>query len=144
MCECIREEFSRVEANSHRPELVQRLDHVIGELDKGLEYLQCGKPELKEELQKRKRQHKELRRILKGIPEALETPTCMSSRLINLFDLLTPVEHAQDLTRYSYMRSLRCIRSRLPAMLGPYPPPIRTIRRFEQCPFFHRRQISFA
>jgi len=95
MCEWIREEFSGVEANSHRAELVQRLDEVIGELDKGLEYLQRDEPDLREwELRGRKRRYEELRRMLKEIPEAPETLTCMSSRLINLFDLLTLVEHA--------------------------------------------------
>ena len=93
--ECIREEFSRVEANSHRAELVQRLDEIIGELDKGLEYLRHDRPDLEEEdLRERKRQYKELRKILKEIPEVLEIPTCMSPRSINLFDLLTVVEHA--------------------------------------------------
>jgi len=95
MCEWIREEFSGVEANSHRAELVQRLDEVIGELDKGLAYLPHDTPGLRKwELQRRKGQYEELRKILKEVPEAPEIPTCMSSRLINLFDLLTPVEHA--------------------------------------------------
>ena len=94
-CECIREEFSGVEANSHRAELVQRLDEVIEELDKGLEYLQRDRPGLREGgLQRRKGQYEELRRILKEIPEAPEIPTCMSSRFIDLFGLLTLVEHA--------------------------------------------------
>ena len=125
MCECIREEFSGVEANSHRAELVQRLDKIIGELDKGLAYLQRDEPYLEEEwLQRRKGQYEGLRRILKEIPEAPEIPTCMSSRLTNLFDLLTLVEYAQDLTRYSYVRSLRHIRSRLSAVLDPPPPSL--------------------
>jgi len=90
MCECICEEFSGVEANSHHAELVQRLDHVIGELDKGLAYLQRDRPDFEEEdLRKRKGQYEKLRKISKEIPEAPEIPTCMSSRLVNLFDLLT-------------------------------------------------------
>ena len=125
MCECIREEFSGVEANSHRAELVQRLDEVIGELDKGLEYLQRDRPDLGEgELQFKKEQYEELRKILKEILEAPEIPTCMSPRSINLFNLLTVVEHAHDLTRYSYVRSLRRIRSRLFRMLGHRPPSL--------------------
>ena len=84
MCEYIRE-FSGVEASSRRAELVQRLDEVIGELDKGLAYLRRDRPDLREEeeLPKRKGQYEELRRILMEIPEAPEIPTCMSSRLIN-------------------------------------------------------------
>ena len=84
MCEYIREEFSGVEASSHRAELVQRLDEVIGELDRGLAYLRRDRPDLREEeLPKRKGQYEELWRILMEIPEAPEIPTCMSSRLIN-------------------------------------------------------------
>jgi len=125
MCECIREEFSGVEANSHRAELVQRLDEVIGELDKGLEYLRRDRPDLEEEgLQEGKGQYEELRKILKEIPEVPEIPTCMFPRLINLFDLLTHVEHAQDLTQCPCVRSLSSIHSRLSAMLGPYPPTL--------------------
>jgi len=89
----LREEFSGVEASSHRAELVQRLDDVIGELDKGLAYLQRDRPDLEEdELQYTKGQYEKLRKILMEIPEAPEIPACMSSRLINLFDLLTLVD----------------------------------------------------
>ena len=92
MCKCIREEFSGVEANSHRAELVQRLDEVIGELDKGLEYFQRDSPDFREwELRRRKERYEELRKILKEILEAPEIPTCMSPRSINLFNLLTVV-----------------------------------------------------
>ena len=92
MYECMLEEFSGVEANSHRAELVQRLDEVIGELDKGLEYLQRDRPDLlEEEFRFRKEQYEELRKILKEILEAPEIPTCMSPRSINLFNLLTVV-----------------------------------------------------
>jgi len=145
MCEWIREGFSGVEANSHRTELAQRLDDVIRELDKGLAYLQRDKPYLREgDLQERKGQYEELRKILKGIPEAPEIPTCMSSRLINLFDLLTLVEHAQDLTQYSCVRSLRRIRSQLSTMLGPCPPSLCVPSvGSNTCSFFHCCQISF-
>ena len=78
MRECMREEFSGVEASSYRAELVQRLDEVIEELDEGLAYLQRDQPDLEEEIvQGRKEQYEELRRTLEEIPEAPETPTCM-------------------------------------------------------------------
>ena len=145
MCECIREEFSGVEANSHRADLLQRLDEVIGELDRGLAYLRRDRPDLREEeLPKRKGQYEELRRILMAIPEAPEIPTCMSSRLINFFDLLTLVEHAQDLTRYSHVRSLRHIRSRCLECSVLIPPPYRILFvGSNTCLFFHCCQISF-
>jgi len=123
MYECIHEEFSGVEANFHRAELVQRLDRVIRELNKGLAHLQRGKPDLQEwQLQRSKKQYERLRKILKKIREEPEIPTCMSSRLINVFELLTLVEHAQDLTRYPYVRSLSCIHSRslqCPVLIPP-------------------------
>jgi len=123
MGEWIREEFSGVEANSHRAELVQRLDEVIGELDKGLEYLQRDVPGLQEwELRERKGEYEELRRILKEIPEAPEIPTCMSSRLINHFDLLTLVDtHRISLNTCMCTASLRRIRSQLSAIPGHHP-----------------------
>jgi len=132
MYKCIREEFSGVEASSHRAELVQRLDEVIRELNKGLVYLQRDKPDLEEEeLRKRKRQYEKLRKILKEIPEAPEIPTCMSSRSIDLFDLLTWNTHRISLN----------IRTRAPQ---PVPAvyclecsvliPPNTIRRFEHPP----------
>ena len=125
MCKCIREEFSGVEANSHRAELMQRLDEVIGEVDKGLEYLQRDRPDFwAGDLRQRKGQYEKLRKILKEIPEAPEIPNCMSPRSIKLFDLLTVVEHAQNLTRYLYVRSLRRIRSRLLGTLGHRPPSL--------------------
>ena len=144
MCKCIREEFSGIEASSHRAELVQWLDEVIGELDKGLAHLQRDRPDLEEEdLQRGKGQYEGLRKILKEIPEAPEIPTCMSSRLIDLLDLLTPVKHAQDLTQYSYVHSLCRIRSRPSAMPGRHPPLYVPFVGSNTCPFFHCRQISF-
>jgi len=145
MCQCILEEFSGVEANSHRAELVQRLDEVIGELDKGLAYLQRDRPYLREDqLQTRKGQYEGLRKMLKEDLEASEIPTCMSSRSIDLFDLLTPVEHAQDLTQYSYAHSLCRICSRPSATPGHRPPFLYVPSvGSNTCPFFHCRQISF-
>ena len=65
MCEWIREELSGIEMNHHRAVLVQRLDHVLGQLDKGLEYPRHDRPELDEEgLQERKDQYERLREVL--------------------------------------------------------------------------------
>ena len=93
MCQCVRKEFSGVETNSHRVDLVQRLDHVIGQLDRGLEYFQRNRPELKEgNLRERTVKYEELRKILTVGLRVLEIPTCMSSRLINIFDPPTPAD----------------------------------------------------
>ena len=56
------EDFCGIEMDCRRVDLVQRLDHVLEELGKGLEYLRGDRPELYEEdLQERKHQHGELR-----------------------------------------------------------------------------------
>ena len=134
MCECIREEFSGVEANSHRAELVQRLDKIIGELDKGSEYLQRDRPDLKErQLQRRKEQYEELRKILKEIPEVPEIPTCMYPRLINLFDLLTPVD-THRISLNIRMCAPYAVSAADCSECSVVVPPPYTIRRFERLP----------
>ena len=134
MCECIREEFSGVEANSHRADLLQRLDEVIGELDKGLAYLQRDKPYLPEwELRSGKGQYEELRKILKEIPEVPEIPTCMSSRLINLFDLLTPVD-THRISLNIRMCAPYAVSAADCSECSVVVPPPYTIRRFERLP----------
>jgi len=45
----MREDFCGIEMDRYRVDLVQRLDHVLGELDRGLEYLREDRPELYEE-----------------------------------------------------------------------------------------------
>ena len=93
ICGYVREDFSGIEANSHCADLAQRLDRVIGQLERGLVYLQRDRPEIKEDnLRMRKGKYKRIRKILKEDLEAPEIPTCLSSRSINLFDLLTPVD----------------------------------------------------
>ena len=44
-----REDFSGIESNSHHADLVQRLDRGIEQLDRGLAYLQCDRPGIKED-----------------------------------------------------------------------------------------------
>ena len=79
----MREDFGGIEMSSHRADLLQRLDHVLAQLDRGLEHLQQNKPWLDEYgLQRMKRQYGELRKILLEVDrEALKVLTCASSRL---------------------------------------------------------------
>ena len=90
----IREDFSGIGMNSHRTDLLQRLDYVLAQLDRGLEHLQQGKPDLNEvDLQGRKNQYGALREILLDLDrEALGVLTRMSLRLTTLFELLTHVD----------------------------------------------------
>ena len=66
----IREDFSGIEMNSHRADLLQRLDHVLAQLDTGLERLQKYRPDLNEvDLQERKNQYGALREILLDVDQ---------------------------------------------------------------------------
>ena len=65
MCDSIREDFGGIEMCPHRADLVERLDHVLGQLDRGLEYLQQDGPELDEDdLERRKEQYGKLKEVL--------------------------------------------------------------------------------
>ena len=46
MCASIREDLSGVEMGHHRAELLQRLDHVLGQLDLGFEHFKQENPSL--------------------------------------------------------------------------------------------------
>ena len=87
----IREDFSGIKMSSHRADLLQRLDHVLGQLDRGLEHFRREKPWLNEaHLQRRKDQYGRLRKILLEVDqEVLEVLTRASPRLTALFELPT-------------------------------------------------------
>jgi len=46
MCNSIREDFSGVEMFHHRYDLIQRLEHILGQLDQGFGYLGQHNPNL--------------------------------------------------------------------------------------------------
>ena len=89
----IREDFSGIKMCSHRADLLQRLDHVLAQLDRGLEHFQREKPKLNEDdLQARKDQYGTIREVLLEVDqEALEVLARASPRLIALFE---PPTHA--------------------------------------------------
>jgi len=65
ICDSIRDDFGRIEMCSDCADLVERLDQVLGQLNRGLEYLRQDTPWLDEYgFQKRKRQYGELKAIL--------------------------------------------------------------------------------
>ena len=65
MCTIIREDFSGIEMGHHRTDLIQRLDHVLTQLDRGLEYIKQHKPWFDEDdLQSGKSQYRKLRETL--------------------------------------------------------------------------------
>jgi len=68
----------------HRAELIQRLDHVLGQLDRGSEYLKQQNPDLgRYDLWKAKRRYRKLKDIL------LEVERRMSSSITTPFHVLT-------------------------------------------------------
>jgi len=79
MCASIWKYFSGNGMGDHRAELVQRLDHILGQLDQGLDYLKQHNPQLgRYDLWRMKSQYKELKEVL------LEVERCMFS-LISYF-----------------------------------------------------------
>ena len=122
----IREDFGGIGMWRHREVLIERLDHVLGELDKGSEYLEQQNMSLDERhIPIAKRQYGGLRdELLEVDREAFEILdlTRTPFRLIALFDLLTPARMPQNPTLRSFVLSLSHIRSRVPATLAPPSP----------------------
>ena len=84
MCASIREDFSGIEMSHHRAELIQRLNHVLGELDRGLEHLNQHNPQLdKSDLLTMKRGYRRFKGVL------LEVEMRTSSPMIALLCALT-------------------------------------------------------
>ena len=73
-CTSISEDFSGIGMGQHRADLIQRLDHVLQQLDRGLEYLRQQNPYIYEEdLQRSKDQCQKLRGMLLEMgPEAID------------------------------------------------------------------------
>ena len=89
-----REDFSGIGMSSHRADLLQRLDHVLAQLDRESEQLQQDKPRLDGgDLQRMKCQYGELRETLLEVDrEVLKILTRALSRLTTLFEPLTHVD----------------------------------------------------
>ena len=65
MCTLIQEDFGGIEMRHHRTDLIQRLDHVLGQLGRGLEYIQQHKLWFDEDsLRQGKNQYRKLRETL--------------------------------------------------------------------------------
>ena len=87
MCTSIREDLGGIEMGRHRACLIRRLNHILGQLDLGLEYLEQKNPSLSEyDLKDMKWQYGKLREVL------LEVERRTSSQTVTLFCVLTPVE----------------------------------------------------
>jgi len=99
MCTSIREDLGGIVAN--REVLIKRLDHVLGELDRGLEHLKQCNPSLDERhILAAREQYNTLKKTLLEVDrEALEVLTRTSSRPITSFN---PPTRAQNHTPRSH------------------------------------------
>ena len=87
----IREDFCGVGLGHHRKDLVERLDHVLRQLDRGSGYLKQHKLWIDEDdIQRAKRQYQMLKEVLVEVDrEAMETLIRTPSRFTSLFYVLT-------------------------------------------------------
>ena len=86
MLASIQEDFGGIGMGHHRKELINRLDHILGQLDLGLEHLRLRKPSLDDDdVQMAKEQYGGLKKLL------LDIITRASLRSV-LFGLLTPTD----------------------------------------------------
>jgi len=105
MCTAIREDLCGIGMGSHREVLIKRLDHVLGQLDSGLEHLRQQSPLLHENhIPRARKEYGDLREVLLEVnKEASEILTRMSFGSTNSFGLLT---HPQNPTRRSFVHFL--------------------------------------
>jgi len=90
MCALIRQDFSGVGVRGHREDLIGRLDHILGELDRGSGYLKHRELRIGEDPQYVKRQYEELKETLLEVDKgAMNILTSAPSKSTNLFDSLT-------------------------------------------------------
>jgi len=94
MCTSIREDLGEFGMWNHREVLIKRLDHILGELDRGLEHFRQQRPWLKEDdIQRWSGRYRELKNVLLEVDrKTSEILTRTPFRSTNLFGLLTPAD----------------------------------------------------
>jgi hypothetical protein len=122
----IREDLGGIGMGFHRKNLLQHLDHVLGQLELGLEYLQKYDPRTSEDLIRRRQgQYRELREILLEVDrEAVDALVRKSSRSFIHFGLLNPYMQVKDPTQCLCVQSLlyfcSCMSGTFPMASLPY------------------------
>ena len=106
----IRGNFSGIRMGYHRKKLLQHLDHVLGQLELGLEYLQQHDPHIREwGIQQRYGRYWRLREVLLEVDrEAIELLVCEFFILVILFGLLTLCVQVKDPTPCLCVQFLLC------------------------------------
>ena len=104
MCTIIREDFGGIGAGHHREGLIQRLDHVLEQLDRGVEYLNQWNHYLDElDIQEMKDQYGSLKEILLETNIRTEANACTSYPMIMFLRILTQSDIE---SRTSFMTAL--------------------------------------
>ena len=120
MCTSIQEDFGGIGLGSHRADLIQRLDHVLGQLDRRSECLtQHCWPVREGELQERMDNYRKLRETLLGTDtKVLGRTSCLP---ITLLRILTPTLYGHRIPHNIYVRiaSRMSIVSRLECSVLP-------------------------
>ena len=124
----IQEDFGGIGMGHHRADLLRHLDHVLGELDRGLKYLKQHNPEFNEDhLRGMKHQYRNLREAL------LRTIRRKSNSTITSLCMLTPTLDAHRITRNVYVHT---------------PSPVPVVSRLEHsvppAPYFVRTSTSIS
>ena len=87
----IREDFGGIGTGHHREDLIERLDHILGQLDPGSEYFKQRRSWIDKDPQRTRRQYQELKEILLEVDrEATEILTSTPSRPTNILNSLIP------------------------------------------------------
>ena len=100
-CTLIEEDFGKVGMEDHRTDLIRHLDHVLGQLDRGLEYLKQHNPEFDEDrLQRAKDRHRKLRDTLLKMDTKEIACTCYP--IITLFSMPTQADIPESHATFAY------------------------------------------
>ena len=108
MCTSIQEDFSGIEMGRHWEDLLQRLDHILGQLGMGLEHLQQHNLNLNEHhIRQTKERCEELKTVLLEVNgEAINSLIREPPRLVILLSLLTHTDiHRVPLNLYVHVPS---------------------------------------
>ena len=116
----MREDFGGIGMWGHRKDLTDRLEHILGELEKGLVHLQQQKPNLDEyDVQRASEDYERLKDALLEVDrEAVKILTRKSLRLLTCTHY-SPSGYPQNLTLHSFVPSLSPVRSRTSTVLAP-------------------------
>ena len=101
MVTSIKEDFSGIKMRNHREDLLRRLDHILEQFDRGLEYFKQHYPSLEADIVgQTKSQYEMLKQVLVEMDMGeMKTPACASPELISSSSWNTdPFGLAQDPT----------------------------------------------